>query len=1562
MNILPSVENIVLRCSPGLTTLSTQSDPGGARWVRKTIQTSLLDEAARIAVLPDARRSLGIPRRPDLAGPQRYEDEGSSFTCVYPWVEGITLEDSLMEGKLSLEAAVSRLQEILMALSALHEAGFLHGSLKPSNVVCTSVGTVLAGVGGLPLPGRLGTVEIRDALYLAPEIAGVLDAPIGPAADLYAAGAIAIACLTGSSPFAAGELNGILRAHLNFDLEACVAIPKPLRPILQRLLGQRPENRYISASAALDDLQNLEADRRAPAARKLAVPKFTGRDLELEKLSSQENGIVTLEAPSGGGKTRLLEQFETNRQGEGLPTLWARCRSDAGNEPLHPLESLFEHGLGELEGAALAASGPESFGEERVLRVVRARVRERLDKEGVLIIDDAQWIDPMTLRLLETWSSELPLAIVSFRSQEVEAEHKLRALPESMKIVLPPLTSKDSSRLLQSMAGPLPFEAESLLVEISHGSPLLTIEALRALVAEGSLRAEHDGWVASELPQSLAFAQEAADLIRERLKFIPEDLRKTLSVAAILGSSVEVELLESVCGHAVEGLETARDNHLIWLRQEPRELVFSHDQTREALAALIRPADCAAIHLAAADFLESRTPESPYALARHLLLAQTPQRALPYCIRAAEMTRRQGALENSEYYYRAALQCDPSAPRSLRRGLADVLILRGEKLEEAGALLENIQVEADSPLEQAALAISRSHLAYRLVRPEEAMRIADGGFRALNYRFPPRWKQVAEIVAFAVRPRSHGKEPLLENSRDWLLIQLLRRFAEACFETNDRLLQAYTHVKCVAIAQQYAPSGELGELYCYHGGLCANFAFHRRSHGYSEQGLAMLRKTGTPHEIAKGEMWSGMVYFNAGDYAQCLSLAQESSRLFYAAGDLYNQQVADTVAAGPLFSTGKLRECRDLAEKAYRAEFPVAKGRAIHFWARVVGAAVPQEFMEAELARTSAGAFHQLETWQAEGHRQLGLGSYSQAIQAFEKAWLLGGNDLNGMTSFVPASLAQCARLEFDADPTPKGLEGCWKRARLALKAGHKFANTRAFSFREYGLVLARRGNLRDARRWLNQSLKVARLLGEPFEQGLTRWHRGQLGVQLGWAEAREDLSEGHKLLAQTAAGFTVPGAPPLLSETTTVSMVDRFSTLLAQSRRLLGATTLKELRKRASEALVQLIRCQHSQLETSAERPAGAVSHLSVPVLAFGESVGYLSGWHETVENLFGPTEVRLAEFVAELAGGVWEALLSLNRGRTMERRFERLFAGAGVGLILVDPQGTILEANTTVAEMLGSPEVSLVGQRYPELLWPADAAAEEERFAGLLAGQVHSYRVEVRHRRSNGEPAWIQTAVTRVGEDQYLRALSDVSQRRLTQVVNFQEMERQRLALDLHDVVAQELAVLALETGRANPDLDSLRATARNANLLLRDLAANLKNPVIFGVNFWNSLGDLARDFRHRTGWSVHLKRSRGSQHLEHLSSVFVYRIIQEALHNAARHAQAKSVWICVTLDTSGIHGYIRDDGRGLGENAAKGRMGIQGMRQRAALVGGRVQVRNRKRGGCCVSFSIPPGNGAI
>ncbi|HMQ53123.1 MAG TPA: ATP-binding cassette domain-containing protein [Anaerolineae bacterium] len=221
----------------------------------------------------------------------------------------------------------------------------------------------------------------------------------------------------------------------------------------------------------------------------------------------------------------------------------------------------------------------------------------------------------------------------------------------------------------------------------------------------------------------------------------------------------------------------------------------------------------------------------------------------------------------------------------------------------------------------------------------------------------------------------------------------------------------------------------------------------------------------------------------------------------------------------------------------------------------------------------------------------------------------------------------------------------------------------------------------------------------------------------------------------------------------------------------------------------------------------------------------------------------------------------------------------------------------------------------------------------------------------------------------DQANMALQAAQRRLMTE----REQERKHLARELHDQVIQDLLSLNyqledIESSYAgNPNLieevEEVRTSIRLMVDDLRRICGNLRPPTIDSLGLGAALQSYTRDWSERTGIEVNLSLDANLGRLPEPIELSIFRIIQEGLSNARKHAQASSVEICLkhtsprTLMIS-----VSDNGRGLAQDfdlatwATQEHYGLLGISERVALLGGRLNLQNRPQGGMILQVEIP------
>jgi signal transduction histidine kinase len=204
------------------------------------------------------------------------------------------------------------------------------------------------------------------------------------------------------------------------------------------------------------------------------------------------------------------------------------------------------------------------------------------------------------------------------------------------------------------------------------------------------------------------------------------------------------------------------------------------------------------------------------------------------------------------------------------------------------------------------------------------------------------------------------------------------------------------------------------------------------------------------------------------------------------------------------------------------------------------------------------------------------------------------------------------------------------------------------------------------------------------------------------------------------------------------------------------------------------------------------------------------------------------------------------------------------------------------------------------------------------------------------------------------------------LRQVVTAQELERLRLARELHDETGQALTSILLKLKSIEDEGDPARlaeATAELRELVVatlqdvRALAVELRPKALDDFGLVSAIERLVDTFREQTGMAVDLEPRLGADRLPREIETTLYRITQEALTNVVKHAHATRVSIVLTRRDGAVSAVIEDDGRGIESGGPPGDgLGLVGMKERVALVGGRLLVESPPGGGTTLSIEVP------
>lgn len=335
--------------------------------------------------------------------------------------------------------------------------------------------------------------------------------------------------------------------------------------------------------------------------------------------------------------------------------------------------------------------------------------------------------------------------------------------------------------------------------------------------------------------------------------------------------------------------------------------------------------------------------------------------------------------------------------------------------------------------------------------------------------------------------------------------------------------------------------------------------------------------------------------------------------------------------------------------------------------------------------------------------------------------------------------------------------------------------------------------------------------------------------------------------------------------------------------------------------------------------------------------------------------------------------------------------FDHAPAGLALIGPDGRVLRANAALRQLFECARQDLHGLGLEALVERAGRDRVRRARARAAAGGRQDVP-DLRFRRKAGTPGWCTLALARLDHGATPGALLATvwdstahKEAELALLRSREELrtlfrtlqdvragERRALAREVHDHLGQiltavkiDLRLLAGRLGAGEPagaalqaDLDSALARVDTALRAVQDLAQMLRPPELESHGLAEALRWQLRELEERTGLRCRLECLPSYQPPGLAQARELYRIVQEALTNVQRHAQARHVWVRLRGADGRLLLRVCDDGHGLRPGAADGThgLGVRGMHERARLLGGRVRLAGAEQRGCCVFVRVP------
>jgi len=396
------------------------------------------------------------------------------------------------------------------------------------------------------------------------------------------------------------------------------------------------------------------------------------------------------------------------------------------------------------------------------------------------------------------------------------------------------------------------------------------------------------------------------------------------------------------------------------------------------------------------------------------------------------------------------------------------------------------------------------------------------------------------------------------------------------------------------------------------------------------------------------------------------------------------------------------------------------------------------------------------------------------------------------------------------------------------------------------------------------------------------------------------------------------------------------------------------------------------------------------------------LSTFPQASVSAFELLTARLAETEETLrairSGEVDVVLVKARKGLQLftldgaDQAYRVLIESMNEGALTITADKTILYANQCFARMVKCPLQQVIGGSLRRFLSAADRAMlrsllqpakgrSGSKIQVLLnpgAGAQMPVQISIRPLAKNGSKdvsiGLVVTDLTAARRnEELLRALTN-------RVVQVQEAERGRLALELHDTITQMLCgvlvrsqtlvdKLPVRNRAAKREARELREIIRNTVEEVERISRNLRPSVLDHLGLVAALHETSIEFAHRTGVLVKMVCVKLLARLPPDTELALYRVLQETLHNVEKHARARHVTVHLTKPGRFVQLTIKDDGIGFDpghqqvRRKGKGGFGLLGMRERAVYVGGILKVQSIRRAGTEIEIRIPlPSNAPV
>jgi PAS domain S-box-containing protein len=394
---------------------------------------------------------------------------------------------------------------------------------------------------------------------------------------------------------------------------------------------------------------------------------------------------------------------------------------------------------------------------------------------------------------------------------------------------------------------------------------------------------------------------------------------------------------------------------------------------------------------------------------------------------------------------------------------------------------------------------------------------------------------------------------------------------------------------------------------------------------------------------------------------------------------------------------------------------------------------------------------------------------------------------------------------------------------------------------------------------------------------------------------------------------------------------------------------------------------------------------HLDSLDHVIAKSAGYLEKGRMAVDDLEHTIQYGIA------LGRAVEQL------RASQKRLRSIFYGAAIGIALLEPDGQIIETNPGLHKITGYSHEELCSFFLKDIFDQASAGKIEDIYLKMIAGRQDFFQIEERISHKSGRKLWVRLTASiyiEVEEGMQIRfavaLFEDITERKQTEAelrrskarlqalsrktLDAQENERKLLVQEIHDSIGGSLAAIKfgleekLETMPGSPprdgiSLEKIIAMVQETIQETRRISAHLRPSMLDDLGLFATIDWLCREFE-KLYPEIRIQRKLAIQETNIAESlkVVIYRVLQEAMNNVAKHSEAEVVKLSLIRAGRNVELSIVDNGRGFNLEEAISKSdpmsgyGLTGMLDRAEICGGRLNIASIKGQGTTIHLILP------